>query len=193
MTARLATEIGSGAHALHALLYPAALVGIVDVAELGTNRGAIGFLQNLDDLAQRRLFLAEIRTPNLKNGIEIGGRKLMKFEIEIGDGIALPEAERIEARLLMAALAISANQLQDTHLLALVLGNAAVGRRSRTAHPGARQLGEMRTDRRVRRILCRTVYAGQLGKIFAPLFGDRIGVHQIGFVELFHIGGIPAR
>src|SRR5690606_26446907 len=153
-------------HGLHTLLNPASLFRFRDMAKFRADRIAIGCLQYVDDFAQRRLILAYIGATNLKNRIQIRFTQLMKLKLEIRYRRALPKPQRIQTRFLVAALAVCAHQLQNAHLLALMLRHIDVAGAQTYRRFG--QLLELQANDRMRRVGTYAVDAGQTGKIITP-------------------------
>ena len=117
----------------------------------------------------------------------------MGGNIEVGHLGARHEAERVEARFLVTAVAVAGDQLQNTDLPALVLGaDAADRRRPGTAGILGKQ-EELFTHTIVRRVLADARDTGELFEIGPPVFGNRIRRYQILFVEFFDIGCILGR
>ena len=115
-------------HAFQTLLEPAALLGIDNVGELGTDGAAICLLQRIANFAQSSLFLANEQTTGTEGGVQIGIGQTIVIDCQISRDRTLPEAKRIELGSLMAAHAISLNQAQHFDLLLFVLTADATSR-----------------------------------------------------------------
>ena len=116
----------------------------------------------------------------------------MKFGIEVFDPGTLPYTERVQLRFLMTAEAIGVNQLENTNLLFVRIrrgacGNAAAGKKALIAGNVFKLFADGRVDNVTALVAIDT---GKLVEIAAPLFGNGVGVCQVGFKKLFNIGEI---
>ena len=116
----------------------------------------------------------------------------MKGQFQVGYVLAFRDAQRVQPGLLVPALTVGGDELDDPDLLAFVFGGATVGLDGRLgANPHFADLGEVVPNRRVRHILeIVAIHSGQRIEIAAPLFRNRVGVHEVGFVEVFDVGGV---
>src|SRR5690554_5822091 len=146
MLAHLVAERRRAAHRLEALLQPALLLGIDDMHDLAADGAAVGLLQGLDDIAQRRLVQPQEEGAGLELGVEVLLGELMEGEVEVGNGERAAQAERIDVGLLMTAEAVGVDQLEDLDLLAALLAVRGGGRHTGAA--GASQLVEDRKSTR---------------------------------------------
>ena len=179
-----------GTHRLEALLQPTLLFGVDDVHELTADRAAVGLLQRLDDLLERRLFLAQEERTGLELGVHVGLGQVMEREIEVRDRIGLAQTERIDIGTLMATEPIGIDQLKNLDLLTVF---AAAGGSRYGGTTLARQLVELFPNGAERNVLGGSAFqARQLIKRLAPFIGDSRGVIQILLVERFHIVGVAA-
>ena len=85
--------------ALHALLDPGLLVGILDVHELDADRAAVGLAQDLDDLAERRLLEAEhVVEEELAVEVGVGEAVGLGVELRVVLSPARPSGSRSASR-----------------------------------------------------------------------------------------------
>ncbi len=172
---------------------PCALAGIDDVHEFGANGAAVGLTQRVVNLSQGRLIFADVQAASLEYRVKIGFAELMVLQLQIRYSVALPEVQRIELSLLMTALAIGTDQLNNANLLALVVTDFAAGRRGGT-HRLFGQMGKVVTNWRVGNIANRGFAdTGELLKIISPFFGNGIGISEIGFIQVFNVTRIATR
>ena len=175
-------------HALEAALQPALLGGVGDVHVLGADAAAIGGAQLRQDFAQRRLPRPHQRA-GFEHRVEIVVRESVVARIKLGDGRRLAQAERIEPRRLVAAIAPGIDELQHPDLLVCRLDR-------RHHHSGGRGPGLMRQAAEflahlgMNDIPFHAIDARQLLEVIAPggSHGGRIA--QKLFVQLLEIGGI---
>ena len=189
--AHLVAELRRAAHRLEALLQPALLLGIDDMHDLAADGAAVGLLQRLDDIAQRRLVQPQEEGAGLELGIEILLSELVEGEVEVGNGKLAAQAQRIDVGLLVTAEAVGVDQLEDLDLLAALLAIGCGGSQCRSALLG--ELVELFADRGQGNIVGGAVVgARQLVKILAPLVGNGGGVIEVLLVERFHVMDVAA-
>lgn len=104
-------EVGVVAAALDALLDPGLLFRVLDVHELDANRPAIGLVQDVEDLAQRRRFQPE-RVVQEDRTVEVVRAEAVGRRIQFRVRLALLQAQRVEMRVHVAADAEDADQHQ---------------------------------------------------------------------------------
>ncbi|MNZ44518.1 hypothetical protein D3C78_621510 [compost metagenome] len=188
--ARFSGEVRTATHAFQTLGEPVALLGIDDMHELGANAAAVGAFQAVDDLAQGRLFLADIQLTGAEGGIEVCRGQAVMIDRQVSRRGALPEAQRIETGGLVTTQAVGQDQTQDFYLLFLVLGAyAASGNRLGTALVLCQQ-DEMITYGGMRYVRGGVAVGGEFLEVRAPLFGHSVGVVQVELVELFDVGSV---
>lgn len=116
----------------------------------------------------------------------------MEFGIEVFNLGTLPNTERVQLRFLMAAEAVGVNQLENANLFLVRIrrctgGNAATGKKALVTG----DVFELFADGRVDNVTAFVaIDTGEFVEIAAPLFGNGIGVCQVGFKKLFNIGEI---
>jgi len=160
------------------------------VGELGTDGAAVGGFQRVTDLAQGGLLLADEQLAGLEHGVQVGIGQAIVMDRQIGRGLALPQAQRIELGCLMATHAEGLDQTQNFDLLLLML--AADG-------PGGYRLGttlvlgqqhEMFANRGMGNVGRLAAVGRQLLEIVAPLFGHSVGIVQEELIEFFDVGSV---
>ena len=148
----------------------------------------------LVDLAQGGVGLAYMQATGLENSIVIGCRQLVGRELQVPDMLPLGNTQRVQVGLLVTALAIGGNQLDYPNLFALVFGSLGVVLyRGLGTHPHLADLGEAVANDGVGNVLHLDevrLHPGEFVEIVAPLFGNPIGVLEIGLIEVLHVGGI---
>ena len=159
--------------------------------ELGADGAAVGLLQGVDDLAQGRLFLADVELTGAEGGVEVGGGQAVVIQRQVRRRGTHPEAQRIELRGLMPTQPVRQDQAQDFDLLLLVLGAYAAGGNGRGAALVLGQEHEMITDGGMRDVGSGIAVGGELLEVCAPLFWHSVRVVQVELVELFDVGSVP--
>ena len=133
--------------AFHLALDPGFLLRILDVHELDADRAAIGVAQDLHDLAQRCGFPPQ-HVVDEDRLVQVGIGEAVGSVVQLGMRRRHHQAERIEARLEMAAHAVGADQHQraqagDGGGAHLLVGQRNAGRRTgHRARRGGFRLGD---------------------------------------------------
>jgi hypothetical protein len=191
----LGAQLGVGPGALELLLPPALLRLVGHVHVLGTDGGAVGLAQRVEQVAQRHRVLAEEGVARVEHRFEVGIGEAVERRLQLGNRGALGALERIEVGPAGADVAVGGDQLLDCRALAaeLGIGTACLN------HPGRallRALGEGIDDRLVRDVARGGAIGGrhvlQRVEIGAPVVGHAARVGEVVFVHLFDIGGIAA-
>ncbi len=89
---------------------------------------AVSLLKRLDEVAELHGLFAERKRAYVKGFLEIGFSQIVERRVQIRDALLLPQAQRIEIRVLVATEAIGVNKLQDFNLLRI---RVRVGNRGR--------------------------------------------------------------
>ncbi len=184
------------ARALHAVLNPLALFGILDMHELHAVIAGIGFLQDGEDFGERAALqpqpAAEIDRP-----VVIRRREAIGGGVEIGMQFRALEAQRVEVGGEVAAHAVGADELlgadgvprRRVEGFFVEHGGLGVGwlQRYRIGIDRADDLGRLHIPRGFLR--CRV--AQRLEEAL-PAGIDGFGVGEIALVQLFNEGGVRA-
>ena len=190
---RLGGERRLAARGLEAFAHPELLGGVGDVHVLGAEGAAVDALQRRHDVAQRRagrILIEELRGAGVEHGVQIGLAEAVVAELQLRRRRPLPQVERVEARLAMAAVAIRADQLQNADLGAFVRRRDVRRDPFRTRLQAvAPQTLEMPYHGAVRNVLRGTVDARQRVEVAAPLLGHAGRVFEIGIEERLDVPG----
>ena len=122
-----------GRHALDPLLDPVLLVGLLDVHVLDADGARVRVTQHAEDVAQRhdRREPSGTEVAHRELAVEVPDGEVVLRDVELGVGVRLTPAERVEVRDEVAADAVHVDQRVDLHhLLVLRRGigeGAAVG------------------------------------------------------------------
>ena len=98
------------------------LLGVDNVHEFRTDGVAVGALQSINDIPQRRITGPVIQIAHLKHGIGICSTELMEPEFQVRNRLPDMNSQGIEIGPLVAPLAISGDQLHHPDLLTLIFG-----------------------------------------------------------------------
>ena len=129
--------------------------------------------------------------PVLKTVSRSASSEVVVAEFELGCRFTLPDAERVEAGLAVAARAIGADQFEHPDLLHLVfggnLGGDAFGLGFQAVPTETLEVGN---DGAVGHIDGRVVHHRQPVEVAPPLFRHAIRIVEIGLVERLHVGTV---
>ena len=133
--AALHRGVGRGVRALDPALDPLLLLGLLDVHELDADRARVGVAQHAEDVAQGHRAgpdrsgaeLAGGEGPDRELAVEVPDRQAVVVDVELGVGVGLAPAERVEVRDQVPAHPVHVDQLVDVHDL-LVRGRLVVER-----------------------------------------------------------------
>ena len=182
----------AGPHRFHALLEPALDPGVNHVHVLGTDAAAVGLAQLVDDVTEFHPLGTKIQGASLKLQVPVRVRQLVKRRIQVLHVRPLPDAQRIQLRLLVPAETVGVDHLEDADLLAVGIAGGGGGDTGATVKAlVSGNVLELFADGGVGDITGLTVNARQLVEIASPLFGDGVGIGQVGFKKLLNIGQIP--
>ena len=190
---RLGRERRLAACGFEALAHPKLLRIIGDVHVLDAEGAAVDAFQRRHDVAQRRarrVLLEELRGAGVEHGVQVGLAEAVVAELQLRRRRALPQAEGIEARLAMAAVAVGADEFQHADLRPFVR-RRDIRRdplRARLQAVAAQAL-EVAHHRAVGNVLHAAVHARQRVEMAAPLGGHAGGVFEVRLEERLDVHG----
>ena len=127
---------------LNTLLDPAFFFGRGNVHIFRADGAAIGLLQGGDQIAQLHRVFTDGKRAYVIDLLEIGLGQIVVSRIEIRHSLLLPQAQRIEIRMLVTTEAVCVDELQDFNLLHI---GVRVGNRRSVTRGILRQAAEIIT------------------------------------------------
>ena len=103
-----------------AILQPAFLGDLVHVHVLDADRAAVGFLQRVEDLAERRMLGNGLEGARVEGAVEVGVGQAVVRGLELGQCGTRHALERVEVGPARAEEAVGVDQLQHADLLLVV-------------------------------------------------------------------------
>ncbi|OIQ69076.1 hypothetical protein GALL_493240 [mine drainage metagenome] len=186
---------GAGAGGFQPLLPPALLILVADVHELGTDGTAIGFVQVVDQLAQRQVLAVEKGVADVEHRLQISVGKAIERRFQIGDRRSLGALERIEVGPAHTHVTVGGDQLLRRNTLARQIraGDCLQG----ADRPGLGPFGKCGNDWRmghVARIAAvERRHMLQRVEVVAPVIGNGTGIGEIALVHFFDVRSIAAK
>ena len=175
-----------------AFAHPKLLLGVRDVHVFGAEGAAVDALQGRHDVAQRGArggLLEELRRAGVEHGVQVRVREAVVAQFQFRHRGAFPEAERIEPRPAVAAVAVGADQFENADLRPFVrrrhIRRHPLRARLEAVAPQPLEVPHHAAVGHVRRVVA---FAGQAVEVAAPLLGDVRGVFQIRLEERLHVG-----
>jgi len=167
-----------------AFVHPAALFGVGDVHELGTDAAGVGRLQKRQQIAQlHALAASHAAGAELDAGVAFG--QPVEAQRQVGRIGFQCHLQRIEVGRQVAAGAIRGDQLADPAFAFVARGRVGSQCAARGIATGD---GDLLDDGRVRHVAGFATLQGI--EILLPLRPDAVGRHQVLLVQAFDIGGI---
>ena len=92
------------------------------MGDLGSNRSAVRVAQEIVDLAQRRLPLADMERARVEHAVQIVLCETVVLEKQIGNARPLVDLDGVDVRAAMTEVPVRADERLNPHLLRRELG-----------------------------------------------------------------------
>jgi hypothetical protein len=176
-------------------LEPALLVHVRDVHELRADVLGVGFLQRVDDLAQRPLG-RPVQGSRVEGQVKIGFGQAVELRVEIGNHRHAAQVDGIDLGAVMAQQAVGLDEPEHGRLLARVV-RAGGGCDGRRCAPAPQALLQQPADLLLARPLQGgRVMAVQGFEVLPPLRIDGARIREEALIEFLHelrVAGIDER
>ncbi len=169
------------------LLQPALLLGRGEVHVVGADGAAIGLLQRGVEIGEHHGLATDGVGAHIEGGLHVCALQVVECRIQFGDGIALPQTERVQIGILVTTETERVDQLQYPHLLGIHL---RIGDRRAVTGGILGQTTEIIADLGVGLFNRMAIDLGQLAKQAAPLIGYGVRIFQEGFVQILNVACI---